>query len=362
MKDLWPFERGLSTNYVDEKSEEMIVKIQDLFSQIKSTGEDEYRSIYFKCIDEYFDDEGHLEDTYETFEIMSSTIYKNREGNLDRALVFTVGRGGIVLANFNNTLDKVQRVDASKFLENIYLQLQEVLSDIDKYNEEIKENLPYENQEGKISHKKLNKITDVFKYDMPEGFIDLIDNNSPKGYDEMTLNIYGDLWGRAYKTTHPDVYKDMDPIDIFRTEERMYGQDDYEMDTQEGFNMWLNDRQHFHGCDVIYARVSLWVDKRDDKYIVRLVCCGEPWMQFFINIFNELKNDVEIEKRMYHDILTNDDIITISPSYTYYFTYSRSPKKEYITASLNVFPEECVNDIIKNIEWEDISNHLIEKV
>ena len=301
---------------VDERSCEVMYRIETLLGKLAPMGMDNMRRLWietvrgdindWKTYEKWAEDEDEpteekwredwlyeYPNEVEWYEIVTRQYEQLHSLIIDNNRIHSV--------NFANQEDaygrkKAQyRYDFSKFLLKLESYLTSVVEKIeavhDSYNEYLEQNLSYYHRKGTIKAKEWLRI--LPDSEMPvKGSEDIIKvlKSKPKQYPEpmyesMTLRKYMHIWRIAYDAFHENI--DWDWAEPYKadpsiSDEQMFERSpkgreafDYDLDSEKGFKEWWNENHMYHCYDIVYARVHLIPQEQYGKGGWSLYFCGD---------------------------------------------------------------------------------------
>ena len=301
---------------VDEKSCEVMYRIETLLGKLAPMGMDNMRRLWietvrgdindWKTYEKWAEDED--EPTEEKWredwlyeypnEVEWYEIVTRQYEQLHSLIIYNDRIHSVDFANQEDAYGRKKaqyRYDFSKFLLKLESYLTSVVEKIeavpDSYNEYLEQNLSYYHRKGTIKAKEWLRI--LPDSEMPvKGSEDIIKvlKSKPKQYPEpmyesMTLRKYMHIWRIAYDAFHENIDWDWaEPYkaDLSVTDEQMFERSpkgreafDYDLDSEKGFKEWWNENHMYHCYDIVYARVHLIPQEQYGKGGWSLYFCGD---------------------------------------------------------------------------------------
>lgn len=301
---------------VDEKSCEVMYRIETLLGKLAPMGMDNMRRLWietvrgdindWKTYEKWAEDED--EPTEEKWredwlyeypnEVEWYEIVTRQYEQLHSLIIYNDRIHNVDFANQEDAYGRKKaqyRYDFSKFLLKLESYLTSVVEKIeavpDSYNEYLEQNLSYYHRKGTIKAKEWLRI--LPDSEMPvKGSEDIIKvlKSKPKQYPEpmyesMTLRKYMHIWRIAYDAFHENIDWDWaEPYkaDLSVTDEQMFERSpkgreafDYDLDSEKGFKEWWNENHMYHCYDIVYARVHLIPQEQYGKGGWSLYFCGD---------------------------------------------------------------------------------------
>lgn len=312
-------------------------------------------------------------------------VYPGLDGKVYKNLTFTPALGNTYcVGNYSKKIEHLPPPPTGKTSSNIYdevkmgsilssllQQLQAIMKDPEPYNQWIKAELPHSFREGKILHRELSKHYKNLNYSIYRLLIlDRVKKNEVTYFPEMTLGIYGSLWGTAYLTLiQKSDGKQASPLEVFYISnfrfthpEMREGVSSFELwNSPKYFHTWLKEGSH--QLDLIYSRLSLVPEKDQNGWRIRLLCNREWYMgdafRFYRVLTDAFNIGLDIEKEMYIDMLEEIDYVRITSDPNKRSCYE--PKEKiYIGIPLYVFDDSERSNIINKTEWDNIEDYYLK--
>lgn len=262
------------------------------------------------------------------------------------------------------------REDLSKALKPLAEYVEKVIDKI-KINEKsyvkyLEQNLPFRKREGKILRKKYDEIVPQHKItvDGEEEFRQILKEQltttdfSVCSKSEMTIRRYLHIWAIAYKgqLRNPEKLATKTDEEIFRITHDLNGE--YDMDSPEDFDKWVcESARHYHGFDIVYARVSLYISEYySDNIVYDLSASGLGYLNELSRIAKAMHDNIipfriQCAERIL-EILNGEDYIEIAPghgSWSFYHIKESIPEIDDEELS-----QEQYDRLIPAIEWDNM--------
>lgn len=360
--------------------EKIFIAVEKFVPKVKE--EVTYWSLYSKY--RYSQEEGYRKDYIEWGEVIleKSQSPKTKETFLNITFIPALGNTYTV-GNYSRKMellpppiydcDTSSKVYSEKLMENILnsllYQIQQFIKNVDLYNQWIKDELPHYFRKGKILHKEFNKVCSKFNFSSYQNpILDRIKRSEITYFPEMTLGIYGSLWGVAHQSLVQEKHHQVSPIESFYNANFKYT--NHEMTSNcYNYNKW-NDQAMFqdwlqegsHQCDLIYSRLSLVPIKGASGWRIKLFH-HEPWFGDIFKIYKAITDvfdvGLDIEKNMYCDLLEGVDYIKLVERDR---TYYHPEEKVYIGISLYSLEESERSQVIKLAEWDNIDDYYLKLI
>ncbi len=301
---------------VDEKSCEVMYRIETLLGKLAPMGMDNMRRLWietvrgdindWKTYEKWAEDED--EPTEEKWredwlfeypnEVEWYEIVTRQYMHLHSLIIYNDRIHSVDFANQEDAYGEKKahyRYDFSEFLLKLESYLSSVVErieeDPDSYNEYVEKNLSYYHRKGTIKAKEWLKILPDSEI-LVKGSDDIIKvlKSKPKQYPEpmyesMTLRKYIHIWRIAYDAFHENIDWDWAKpykADLSVTDEQMFERSpkgreafDYDLDSEKGFKEWWNENHMYHCYDIVYARVHLIPQEQYGKSGWSLYFCGD---------------------------------------------------------------------------------------
>lgn len=301
---------------LDEKSCEVMYRIESLMEKLAPMGIDNMRYLWIETVRGDINDwmtyekwsEDEDEPTEEKWredwlfeypnEVEWYEVTTRQYEQIHTIIISNDRLHSVALANQEDAYGRKKaehRYDFSEFLLKLEACLKSVIGKIeaepDSYNEYVEKNLSYYHRMGSIKASEWLKILPDSEI-LVKGSEDIIKvlKSKPKKYPEpmyetMTLRKYMHIWRIAYDAFHENIdwewhepYKSNPSL----SDEQMFERSpkgrealDYDLDTEEGFNQWWKEYYMFHCYDIVYARVHLIPQEQYGKGGWTLYLCGD---------------------------------------------------------------------------------------
>lgn len=279
--DAWQIlcRKGLNGTVVDDKSMEIILRIEKSMSRLEVMGDDEKRYFWIRSKDEAR--------SYEWLQVLTAH-YKDFH-----YLILSDGRYRTAILKNKDGIDydseKNYRYDFSEILLSLEAHVNAVIDwicdDPDGYNKYVNHYLPYDKRDGDIPMKTLMAIDPEYE-DMDESdnirAMELVKNSVPTEYDRKTLRNYITVWSAAYRILiksraryDDDRYiqenlKDcetMNDVELFRRyDSKGHEIDGLNLDSESDYKKWHDGNSSYHCMDVSYARIHLGFHGKYEDY------------------------------------------------------------------------------------------------
>lgn len=301
---------------LDEKSCEVMYRIEALLGKLAPMGMDNMRRLWIETVrgdindwmtyEEWAEDEADpteerwREDWLDEYpnEVEWYEIIIRQYRQLHSLIIDNDRIHSVHFANREDAYGRKKaqyRYDFSEFLLKLESYLSSVVerieADPDSYNEYVEKNLSYYHRKGSIKAKEWLKILPNSEI-LVKGSEDIIKTlkSKPKEYQEpmyesMTLRKYMHIWRIAYDAFHENIdweWHEPYKADPSITDEQMFenspkGREafDYDLDSEEGFRKWWNENHMYHCYDIVYARVHLIPQEQYGKGGWSLYFCGD---------------------------------------------------------------------------------------
>lgn len=362
---------------LSQKNKDILDKIFGALENFvpKKNGEVTYWSLFSKYL--YSQRDGYRKDHVEWGEVIFEKSHDT--GRTFKNITFIPALGNTyTVGNYSRKMDFIppptpNQKSSSKvynetlmgnILNSLLYQIQQFVKDVNLYNQWIKAELPYYFRKGIILHKEFNKACSKFDYSpYRDSILDRIRKNEITYFPEMTLGIYGSLWGIAYQSL-TSISKQESPLESFyKSNLRFTYPDEFDYNNmwnnQATFQNWLQEGSH--QFDLIYARVSLIPKKGPSGWRIALYC-NQTWhtksiFEFYKAITDTFDIGLDIEKDMYCDILEGNDYIKIENcDRSYYYL----DEKVYMGISLHSLEKSERSKVIELASWDNIENYYLK--
>ncbi|MCF0173236.1 MAG: hypothetical protein HUJ91_05850 [Bacteroidales bacterium] len=270
--DAWKIlsSNNINGNVVDDKSLEIMLRIEESMSSLEVMGDDDRRFFWIRSKDS--------SGRYEWLWVLTAH-YKDFHYLIlsDGKFKFTTlkNKDGVV-----GDSRKDRRYDYSDVLLSLEAHVNAVVEwiceDSDGYNKYVNRYIPYHKRNGDIPMKTLMAIDPRYECrDETHNIktMELIKSSIPTLYDKKTLRNYISVWSAAFRILEKSKTRygadelenktiqdcaALDDIELFRTYdskgEEIEGLD---LDSESDFDKWYNENLVYHCMDVGYARIHL---------------------------------------------------------------------------------------------------------
>ena len=281
---------------VDNDTLEMLVKLQEQFARLEKMGDDEYRGFYIELPrptpEEWGDCEASIVDgEYESKEEylrdwkllnpretvwyhVSSARYRE-----NRTIQFTDRKHSyFTIANYSRYINRVgnnfpnewQRDFLAKLALYFHKLIDAIIQDPKGFNDYVANHLPYQQRDGKIARKELNRIEPRFKIEVEDettaikALEDSVCKNFGRPLDTMTIRSYCKYYRIAHeaydryfekfdttqkKRTLPNgVPLELQDVAYYNMVKFCDLQDKYDLDSETDFNKFASDHYGSWDC------------------------------------------------------------------------------------------------------------------
>ncbi len=345
---------GLEFLLVDDKSLEVMLRIEATMQRLAVMGDDAQRMLWFevqgKRLEWYRITTGYYRNyhfliiygnTYERYCFSSNKCW-NSDRNADIAANDT--------CDIADTLLKVE--------DYVTTLVDAILDNPDVYNAYVEKHLSYYMRTGLIRRSVLNTLIPdnrTWSVDKTRAVELYSAEPEPMRFDRMTLRDYMHFWRIAYES-FAGSRKDVTDEEIFGHSSKGRDVRNYYPDSETEFKRWMEDVGHYHGFDVVYARVHLVPVCEDGKWYLELFT-GSYWdlnecLMAAIALFDAgipvlLENREEILA-----ILQETDYVEICPHAYRYMQGDNVGSQISLPYPGEKVSREIVKAIIANTEWE----------
>lgn len=383
-----PASRNLEVTIVDDKSLEVIERIEKLLSSFEPMGFDELRYVYIEAV------RGTIEDwcTYEEYwkktgERMKSWK-KEWRYRFPRAkewyeigirhykeLVFLFisrkHRGDVVLGNTKDGYTPREKIDTYKYdvssflikLESYLISVVEsIKNDPQAYIRYLEENYPHRMRTGKIATKEWCRVTKEKFLDLDEETLGIMEDLAVRrpetSHLKLTLREYMRIWKIAY-TSKPEYQhlKDMPLEEVFRHSSKGYMSNikGYDWDSESDFQKWGDANSPYHCYDVCYARVHLFPQSDGADYYLELAAHYEGWIPNLVSMAVALyKAGVPFVLRDAQELLAlhyQTGSVVIRPECSYGRSLITKPER-YLPRVGDGVTQKQIDELISIIDWD----------
>lgn len=384
-----PTSSNLEIAIVDDKSLEVIIRIEKLLSVFEPMGFDELRYVYIEAI------KGNIEDwcSYDEYRKRYNGSIKEREKEWKshypdskewyqvgvrryRELVFLFisrrYRGDVVIGNTKDGYTPREQVDSYRydlfsFLTKLEAYLIAIVESIRKdpegYIRYLEDNYPYRMRTGKISVKDWCRITKetllVLDDESYKIIKELSARNPESAYMKLTLREYMRIWKIAY-TSLPEHrhLKDSSLEEVFKHSSKgdLRQIRGYDWDSEADFQKWGEANSPYHCYDVCYARIHLFAQSDGGSHYLELAAHYEGWIENLICIAVALhKAGVRFVLRYADELLSlhhQDGNIVIRPGYHYGRSVIGNPDRYIPEVGRDGISQKQVDELISSVLWD----------
>ena len=279
--DAWQIlcREGLNGTIVDDKSLEIMLRIEKSMSRLEAMGDDERRFFWIRA--------KNGSKSYEWLQVLTAH-YKDfqymmlSDGKYKTAIL--KNKDGVEYDSGKN-----YRYDYSEILlsleDHVNAVIDWICEDPDGYNKYVNHYLPYDKRDGDISMKTLISIDNRYDYKDESVNIqamELVKSSTPTEYDRKTLRNYIRVWSAAYRILvksraeyDDDRYiqeemKDcevMDDVELFRRYNSKGDEiDGFDLESESDYEQWHGCNSSYHCMDVAYARIHLGFNGKSEDY------------------------------------------------------------------------------------------------
>ena len=290
---------SLRTHILDDKSLEVLLRIEQKLSILEPMGCDECRFLYIEAVrgtfEQWFSLEGKKPDSatamcdlrdYWTNEFPEEKEWFEvgvaRFENQVRIYIVDMFNNSYVLTNTRNVYTPRER-DASirydhyellckleKCLDSV---VDKIIEDPMSYINYIEEHYPYEKRKGTISmlqwcHILGNKLVDIDE-EAVELLKKVVSTNQPCYDGPMTLREYMTVWKVAYCGINGnESLKHLSPEEVFERSSKGHKDvlEKYDLDSEKDFILWCKENAAYHCFDLTYVCVHLLPAPKGGKW------------------------------------------------------------------------------------------------
>ena len=285
-RDFRPLSNGSWRNHivVDDKSIQVLLRIEQTMRQLEIMGDDEQRSLWVEV--------KMPKRVNETFEPSPAGLTRNKWYRVTTAQYRECHYLYISDAQWNMTI--LQSADNAYTnqrswqydLEAPLLSLEKVINKIvasvledgSHYNEYVASHLPYRYRHGRIRRDALYAIYPDNRLKDRELYLSILHelkDKTPTTFEKMNLNTYMHVWRMAYEayekcnewlSKNEDDFSKLTDAEMFkRYSSKGHEIEGLDYDSEGDFIKWERENSSYHNLDVAYARIHLWPHKREDS-------------------------------------------------------------------------------------------------
>lgn len=301
-------ESGLRTRILDDRSLEVLLRIENMLIIIEPMGSDDCRYLYIETVRGTFEQWLEIEDvTADSASAMCGLrndwlddlpnekewfeVGVARFENLVRIYISDIYGSTFVLANTRNIYtprdhDQSARYDAYGLLCRIEKYLQEVVNRIieepQSYMDYIEKHYPYHCRKGSVSYKNWCDIMGQKLVELDDKEVELLRSVTTPHltyYDgPMTLREYMKVWKIAYcGIIGDDFLNTLTPEEIFTRSSKGSEEDigKYDPDSEKDFIIWGKENAGYHCFEVTYVNVHLLPAPKAGRWRLQLLATHE---------------------------------------------------------------------------------------
>ncbi len=383
-----PASRNLEVTIVDDKSLEVIERIEKLLSSFEPMGFDELRYVYIEAV------RGTIEDwcTYEEYRKKTGERMKSWKKEwryrFPRAkewyeigirhykeLVFLFisrkHRGDVVIGNTKDGYTPREKIDTYKYDVSSFLikleyylisVLESIKNDTQAYIRYLEENYPHRMRMGKIPAKEWCRITKKKILDLDAEGLRVIEELATREpgslHLKLTLREYMRIWKIAY-TSQPEFQhlKDLHLEDVFRHSSKGSTNyiEGYDWDSESDFQKWGEANSPYHCYDVCYARVHLFPQSDNGGNYLELAAHYEGWIPNLVSMAVALyKTGVPFVLRDAQELLAlhyQTGSVVIRPECSYGRSLITKPER-CLPISGDGISQKQIDELISIIDWD----------
>ena len=383
-----PVSHNLEITIVDDKSLEVILRIEKLLSVFEPMGVDELRYVYIEAV------RGRIEDwcTYEEYRKKTGERMKSWKKEWRyrhpyakewyqigvrhyKELVFLyISRrlhDDVVIGNTKDVYTPREQVDTYKYdvyafltkLEAYLISVVEsIKNDPQGYIRYLEENYPHRMRTGKIATKEWCRVTKEKFLDLDEETLGIMEDLAARrpetSHLKLTLREYMRIWKIAY-TSQPKYQhlKDLPLEEVFRHSSKGYMSNikGYDWDSESDFQKWGDANSPYHCYDVCYARVHLFPQSDGADYYLELAAHYEGWIKNLICMAVALyKAGVPFVLRNAEELLAlhyQTGSVAIRPEYHYGRSFISNPER-YLPRVGDGVTQKQIDELISIIDWD----------
>ena len=387
---------------IDNKSQKLMDQLYELLSEIEPCGDDDRHTLWVRAergtADDYADFESELADgdvsSREEFEDNWKSEYPDEYCYYHLTTIQykefrTITLNGIAVIRTNPAL-KSYRYDISDILGWLISEVSNVLDLLrqGKYNQYIRESLPYKYRKGAIPTRD---YWNIFPEEEEEHFSSIsreecaeferllseAENDAaaqkPRGrIKELTVNKYLQYCKLGYDENRMEGYESKSALQMYKryADDMDGGLLTIDPDSSDAFDRWyaLPDRDKWeiqnpsHSWEVCQGssrtRIHLSVQKDEHGYYLYLsqneFCSPERSVRFYMAL---RRNDISVffhEGTLIAKYITGRGKVGIVPCYTLPFDYFYGGFSDKDVGAFINLPEKNTEELIKKVSWYEI--------
>lgn len=290
---------SLRTHILDDKSLEVLLRIEQKLSILEPMGCDDCRYLYLEAVrgtfEQWLEIEGEEPDSatarcnlrdYWTNEFPEDKEWFEvgvaRFENQVRIYIVDMFNNSYVLTNTRNVYtprerDASVRYDHYELLCNLehYLGgiVDKIIEDPKSYMDYIEQYYPYQNRKGTVSMQHWCQILGRKLVDLDDKAVELLKKlisiTQPCYDGPMTLREYMKVWKVAYCGISNDEYlKKLSPEEVFERSSKGHKDviEKYDLDSKKDFILWCKENAAYHCFDLTYVCVHLLPAPKGSKW------------------------------------------------------------------------------------------------
>lgn len=235
-----------------------------------------------------------------------------------------------------------------------------ILQDPSAYNLYIDRHFSYYKRRGVIRRSVLNNIVPDYRFNHIDGrrAIEILSSDTEFiSFREMTLRIYMHYWRLAAEVLNSD-FDGMDDIEAFKYSSKGYVEEVYNLDSEDAFRQWIKDVSSFHGFDLVYARVHFYPLYGDGRWTFILSTHSywnlDQYLQIAVSLYNRNLPVVLENREKILSILLETDCVRITPDAYRYLQSGEIGNEITLPTSNECISKASIRSIIAQTEWEEV--------
>lgn len=237
-----------------------------------------------------------------------------------------------------------------------------ILQNPEAYNRYIDRHFSYYEQSGLIRRSVLNALAPCYRLhnvDYRRAIEVLEADTPPISFDQMTLRTYMHYWQMGAKCVGYS-FEGLSDLEAFAHSSQGRGvENHYDLNSEEAFKRWMNDVSHYHGFDIIYARLHFFPREEEGGLWTFVLSTHSYWnLDQYIQVamaFHEKGIPIVLNSRdKILSILRETDYVRITPNAYRYFQEDNVGNEISLPYPDEQISKGGVKQIINQTEWEPV--------
>ncbi len=397
--DLWqlPRKEVFQSSVVDDKSLEILMRIEQVMQRLAVIGDDEQRSLWIEVLRGAPEEWREYEEVKENEEVSSYEEYLSywqemlpnevewwriTSARYKKFHYLIISDGERHLYTLSSTKDVYSErptagmVDVAETLAKIETYVtslvDDIVTDANSYNKYVAKNLPYGKRTGRIRRSILNNTLPEYRMKIEDktravAMLEQMVASAPKFIEHMTLRDYMHYWRIAdtafykcenrFKSSYDSTQPQTDE-EYFRRSGKGYEINKYDLDSESVFRKWIDEVSIYHGLDIAYARISLFPEYKSERWCLHMSTWRYYYMADVIRIALALAdNNVPVfvyQAQTMLDIIAEKDYVGLTPYGGSHLKIGEVGNDIWLPEADEDISEQSVQSIIDNAEWDPI--------